>query len=87
MRCFGMLLDGRAQTTGIRQRGKEATLLLVINGHHDLVEFTLPACPEGVAWSLLIDTNCPDEATGRRFEAEHKYGVTGRSTLLFEMIV
>src|SRR6185437_9860081 len=29
MRCFGMLIDGRAQTTGVRQRGKEATLLIV----------------------------------------------------------
>ena len=45
MRCFGMLLDGRAQVTGIRQRGKQATLLIVINDHHDLVEFTLPELP------------------------------------------
>ena len=44
MRCFGMLLDGRAQVTGIRQRGRQATLLIVINDHHDLVEFTLPEC-------------------------------------------
>ena len=29
MRCFGMMIDGRAQTTGIRQRGKEATMLIV----------------------------------------------------------
>ena len=40
MRCFGMLIDGRAQSTGVRQRGKEATLLIVINEHFDLVEFT-----------------------------------------------
>ena len=26
-RCFGMLIDGRAQPTGIRQRGKDATML------------------------------------------------------------
>ena len=29
--CFGMLLDGRAQVTGIRQRGEDATLLMVLN--------------------------------------------------------
>ena len=50
MRCFGMLLDGRAQVTGIRQRGKQATLLIVINDYHDLVEFTLPECPGGDTW-------------------------------------
>ena len=35
-RCFGMLMDGRAQSTGIRQRGKDATLLWVLNAHHDV---------------------------------------------------
>jgi glycogen operon protein len=29
MRCFGMLMDGRAQPTGVRQRGTEATLLTI----------------------------------------------------------
>ena len=48
MLCFGMLLDGRAQTTGVRQRGQNATLLMVINGYHDMVEFTLPECAGGI---------------------------------------
>src|SRR5207237_9888308 len=34
MRCFGMVIDGRAQPTGIRRRGAAATLLLVFNAHH-----------------------------------------------------
>ena len=42
MQCFGMLLDGRAQPTGIKQRGVDATLLIVLNAHHDVVNFTLP---------------------------------------------
>ncbi len=41
-RCFGMLLDGRAQATGIRRPATDATLLLVLNAHHDVVGFTLP---------------------------------------------
>src|SRR5690606_7055877 len=32
-RCFGMLLDGRAQPTGIKRRGDDATILLVMNAH------------------------------------------------------
>jgi len=51
MRCFGMLMDGRAQTSGIHQRGHEATLLLVINGHFDLVKFTLPSVPVAIPGS------------------------------------
>ncbi len=42
-RCFGMLLDGRAQATGIARRGGDATLLMIFNAHHDVVRFTLPA--------------------------------------------
>src|SRR5690348_18469332 len=64
MRCFGMLIDGRSQVTGIRQRGRDATLLLVINAHQDLVEFTLPACSAGERWALRIDTNVPEGASG-----------------------
>src|SRR5207248_719694 len=37
MRCFGMLIDGRAQPTGIKKRGDEATILLVFNAHHEAV--------------------------------------------------
>ena len=47
MRCFGMLMDGRAQETGIRRRGQDATLLMILNGVHDMVKFTLPACAGG----------------------------------------
>lgn len=47
MRCFGMLLDGRAPTTGLRQKGREATVLLIINAHSDTVDFALPDIPGG----------------------------------------
>ena len=57
MHCFGMLMDGRAQPTGIRRRGADATLLMVLNAHHDLVEFVLPETAGGREWSLLVDTN------------------------------
>ena len=46
-RCFGMLMDGRAQATGITRRGDDATLLIVFNAHHDVVNFTLPPCFDG----------------------------------------
>jgi isoamylase len=85
MRCFGMLLDGRAQVTGIRQRGKQATLLIVINDHHDLVEFTMPECPGGDTWSLLIDTNITDNSEEGCFKVGDSYGVTARSLLLFAL--
>ena len=85
MRCFGKLLDGRAQPTGVGRRGDDATMLLVLNAHHDLVTFTLPVHPGGRRWSLLIDTNAPDRETAARFSSGAAYEVTPRSLLLFAL--
>jgi isoamylase len=84
---MGLLLDGRAQVSGIRRRGSEATLLLIVNAHHDVVMFTLPEVTGGRDWLRLVDTNLPDEDEDWE-EAEHlafghRYTVTGRSLLLF----
>ena len=49
MKCFGMMMDGRAQVTGIRKRGHDATLLLVSNSYSDVVDFTLPVSPGATA--------------------------------------
>jgi len=83
MRCFGMLIDGRARPTGLRQRGTEATMLLVFNAYHDLVEFTLPECSGGSAWELLIDTNLEEAKPAYRGDAGEVYQMTGRSLGLF----
>jgi isoamylase len=86
MRCFGMLLDGRAQTTGVRQRGQHATMLIVINGHHDLVEFILPNCVGGCNWKLLIDSQFSEAVDEKSFATGDIYQVTARSLLLFELV-
>ena len=83
MRCLGMLMDGRAQPTGIRKRGGDATLLMVLNAHHDLVKFKLPPCFDGGGWTRLLDTNDPD-LPERKFRVGAVYSVTSRSLLLFE---
>jgi isoamylase len=88
-KCFGILLDGRAQTSGIRQRGSEATLLLITNAHHDVVLFRLPKAAGGRDWRRLIDTNQPEEDDDPDrpvlFKFGHQYQVTGRSLLLFAL--
>jgi glycogen operon protein len=85
MRCFGMLLDGRARPTGVRQRGTEATMLIVFNAHYDLVEFTLPANAGGNTWTLILDTNIPDGEVAYTGNADDHYGVTGRSLILLRL--
>ena len=80
-----MLMDGRAQVTGIRKRGQDATLLMILNSFHDVVNFTLPPSPGGSGWELLLDTNAPDQEERPYFRFGKRYQVTARSLLLFLM--
>jgi isoamylase len=80
--CFGMLMDGRAQATGIRRPASDATLLLVLNAHHDVVGFKLPPCADGRRWTLIFDTNIPEDGREQHFRIGDTYNVTGRSLLL-----
>jgi glycogen operon protein len=82
-RCFGMLMDGRAQATGIKRRSMDATALLVSNAYHDVVKFTLPEVVGGHTWRCLMDTNVPNRTEAQRFQSGDEYEVTGRSLLLF----
>ena len=85
VKCFGMLMDGRAQSTGIQKKGLDTTMLLIMNSWEDVVLFTLPEAPEGEGWKLLIDTNIPDDKSEKILKTGHVYQVTGRSLLLFMM--
>ena len=84
-RSFGMLLDGRAQVSGIKQQGHDVTFLIVFNAHHDVVKFKLPRSAESSGWSRLIDTKDP-ELPAQHFRLGAVYEVTGRSLLLFERV-
>jgi isoamylase len=84
-KCLGVVFDGRAQPTGIRRRGADATILLVLNAHHDVVDFTLPAIPEGDSWLCLMDTNVPHRIEDALHEFDEVYEVTGHSFLLFAL--
>jgi isoamylase len=83
MRCFGMLIDGRAQTSGIKRRASDVTLLIVVNAYHDMVKFTLPTFVGGDQWLTLIDTNDPERRESLTLKTGDAYEVTGRSLLLF----
>ena len=88
--CVGLMLDGRAQPSGIRRRGEDATLLMVFNAWHDMVEFTLPSLGgDDQHWTLMIDTNISEQEEKKEdkmFAFGEVYAVTGRSFLLFALI-
>lgn len=83
MLCFGMMLNGLSQQTGIRKRGQEATLLLIFYAHYEAVDFQLPGFGDRAKWSLLIDTNVIEGNASGSFWAGEHYLVTDRALLLF----
>ncbi len=84
-RCFGMLIDGRAQASGIKRPAMDVTGLLILNAYHDVVSFKLPEVMGGTTWRCLLDTNVPEHDGGETFQSGESYEVTGRSVLFFAL--
>jgi glycogen operon protein len=84
-RCFGMLVDGRAQISGIRKLASDATLLIVVNAHDAAVDFTMPDVEGSDRWNCLVDTNLPIRDELCELAANDVYPVAGRSVLLFAL--
>ncbi|MDO8907494.1 MAG: glycogen debranching protein GlgX [Pseudohongiella sp.] len=84
LRCMGMLLDGRAQPTGIQRSGEDSTLLLIVNSHDENIDFVLPPVEQGCHWQSLIDTTRPDQRVGVPVGSPRSIIVPRRSLLLCE---
>jgi isoamylase len=80
-KCIGVLLDARAA----RPQAEAAMLLLILNSHHDVVDFVLPEVAGGAGWQLLLDTNASQRGEAPVSAFGETYPVTGRSLLLFEL--
>jgi glycogen operon protein len=85
MRCIGMLLDGRAQVTGIKRIASDPTLLLVMNAYHDTVKFKIPQVAGGNRWRCFIDTNDPEREELSLISSGEEYEASGRSMLVFAL--
>lgn len=84
---LAMLMDGRAQPSGVQRRGDDATLLLLVNAHANPISFKLPSSPKGCEWTRLIDTHDSDlsDSTNTTHQFHDEYIVTDHSTLLFKL--
>jgi len=87
VRCLGVRLEGNA-IDEVDERGQPIvgdTLLVLLNGHHDRVDFTLPDEGEDERWMRLVDTTDPN-ANGEAFEGRILYPLEGRSVVLFKRV-
>jgi glycogen operon protein len=86
LRCVGMLIDGRAQASGVRERGSDATLLLIFNGSAEAVKFKLPQPVDGKGWKLQLDTDGLSAVAGdRQFPPLEEVQMADRSVSVFLM--
>jgi glycogen operon protein len=87
VRCLGVRLEGNA-IDEVDERGHPIvgdTLLLLLNAHHDRIDFTLPPEGDDERWVRLLDTSDP-RASGEAFEGEGRYPLEGRSIVLFKLV-
>jgi glycogen operon protein len=61
LRTLGLLLHGDAPEIrdATSRRVVDRDFLLLLNAHHEAVDFTLPGIDAGGPWLLVIDTNRP----------------------------
>ena len=81
-RCLGVFMSGR----GLAEHDEHGLpvedddLLLLLNAHHERIDFRLPGEPP-VHWNALVDTHAPD-ALPTPFPCGAMYPLEGRSVVL-----
>ena len=89
VRAIGMLLGGDAIPSlgPMGERIVGDTLLVLMNAHHEDLEFVLPLSEWGERWGLLVDTKSVEVALDEvEVEAHHKYTVVGRSLAVLKRL-
>lgn len=85
MHVLGMLLGGEV-IGEVDEKGeplRDETLLLLLNGHHEPVEFTLPATSAGGRWEVVLDTSAEDESKSASMLAQVEHSrLLARSLVL-----
>ena len=85
-RCLGLFLAGSA-IEEYDERGRhirDDNLIVLLNAHHENIEFTLPVEPHHARWDVAVDTSFPDghRTVARFFYAGHVYPLQPRSVVL-----
>jgi glycogen operon protein len=93
VRAIGMLLNGQAMVDEYDEKGeriKDDVVFLLINGHWESIDFTLPGKTNEPDWEVLVDTNFgkPDESleneegNKRRLACKEIFKLEARSLVL-----
>jgi glycogen operon protein len=84
-RSLGFVLSGEAMGYHLTSAGEpepDDTFLVILNGHHEPMRYSMPSERFGALWSVLVDTSAPDTRRGETFKAGEACPVAARSLLL-----
>jgi isoamylase len=87
VRCLGVRLAGDL-IGELNERGERIlgdTLLILLNGHHEMIQFTLPIHKEGQHWERLLDTAASEDVPGK-VDEEKPYALQGRSLAVLRVV-
>jgi glycogen operon protein len=87
VRCIGLMLNGRTldDVNGVGQPIHDDTFLILLNPHHEPIQFYMPRRP-GTAWELLISSATPESKEAVIVRAGEFYELISRSTALLREI-
>jgi glycogen operon protein len=85
-RCLGLRLAGDAieEVDNAGNPIRDDTFLLLLNAHHEPIEFVLPAHRARLRWNLVLDTREWTPGTGA-FRAGDAYSLEARSLALLRL--
>jgi len=90
-RCLGLLLAGNA-IEEYDERGRpieDDTMILLLNAHHESIDFLLPPQPQHARWQVLVDTSFSNgkREDHRFFHSNENYPLQARSVVLLVRLV
>lgn len=86
--CVGLRLagDGFAETDMSGEPIVDDTFLILINSHHDPIDFVLPAHNRTIRWCAVLDTKSPDGVRERHaFKGGEAYDLEARSMAILRL--
>jgi glycogen operon protein len=83
IRCIGLMLNGRTldDVNGVGEPIVDDTFLLLLNPHHESIQFYMPRRP-GKEWEVLISSAAPEATEREAVRAGKPYELIPRSTAL-----
>ncbi len=87
VRCLGMRIAGDAidEVDDDGRRIEDDTFLVLLNAHHETIDFVLPAHCKGLRWEAVVDTRCAEVPDLTPVRGGRTFTLEARSLALFRL--